>query len=148
MDSKHVAILFSFNKGITLNLRQGFNVRISGQDVGRATFAHRHAMLVDQGGCYSFRFQTFTEIQDRVVLLNLTPKIEVFYQLFDRSLSIFSMTSLKQHMEYCNFRCLVQLDHPVHVLYPLGKICTVSKVHSNTESHRNRTRTPTKTSYR
>lgn len=29
-------------------LAQGFNVRISGQDVGRATFSHRHAMLVDQ----------------------------------------------------------------------------------------------------
>ena len=29
-------------------LYQGWNVRISGQDVGRATFAHRHAMLVDQ----------------------------------------------------------------------------------------------------
>lgn len=29
-------------------LYQGFNVRISGQDVGRATFSHRHAMLVDQ----------------------------------------------------------------------------------------------------
>ena len=29
-------------------LYQGFNVRICGQDVGRATFAHRHAMLVDQ----------------------------------------------------------------------------------------------------
>ena len=27
---------------------KGFNVRISGQDVGRATFSHRHAMLVDQ----------------------------------------------------------------------------------------------------
>ena len=27
---------------------QGFNVRVSGQDVGRATFSHRHAMLVDQ----------------------------------------------------------------------------------------------------
>lgn len=26
----------------------GFNVRISGQDVGRATFSHRHGMLVDQ----------------------------------------------------------------------------------------------------
>ena len=26
----------------------GYNVRISGQDVGRATFSHRHAMLVDQ----------------------------------------------------------------------------------------------------
>ena len=30
----------------------------------------------------------------RVVQLNLTPEIEVFYVLFDRSLSIFSMISL------------------------------------------------------
>uniref|UniRef100_A0A0K0FKJ6 Transket_pyr domain-containing protein n=1 Tax=Strongyloides venezuelensis TaxID=75913 RepID=A0A0K0FKJ6_STRVS len=29
-------------------LAQGFDVRISGQDVGRGTFAHRHCMLVDQ----------------------------------------------------------------------------------------------------
>ncbi|CAD5119147.1 DgyrCDS7785 [Dimorphilus gyrociliatus] len=29
-------------------LCQGFNVRICGQDVGRGTFSHRHAMLVDQ----------------------------------------------------------------------------------------------------
>ena len=41
----------------------------------------------------------------RVVELNFTPEIEVFYMLFDRSLSIFSMTSLKQHIEYFNFRC-------------------------------------------
>ncbi|XP_031548562.1 probable 2-oxoglutarate dehydrogenase E1 component DHKTD1, mitochondrial [Actinia tenebrosa] len=27
---------------------QGFNVRLSGQDVGRGTFSHRHAMFVDQ----------------------------------------------------------------------------------------------------
>lgn len=27
---------------------QGYNVRLSGEDVGRGTFAHRHAMLVDQ----------------------------------------------------------------------------------------------------
>lgn len=27
---------------------QGFNVRLSGEDVGRGTFAQRHAMLVDQ----------------------------------------------------------------------------------------------------
>lgn len=29
-------------------LCQGYNVRISGQDVGRGTFSHRHVMLVDQ----------------------------------------------------------------------------------------------------
>ncbi len=29
-------------------LLQQCNVRISGQDVGRGTFSHRHAMLVDQ----------------------------------------------------------------------------------------------------
>ncbi|KAK3755337.1 hypothetical protein RRG08_026067 [Elysia crispata] len=29
-------------------LCQGFHVRISGQDVGRGTFSHRHCMLVDQ----------------------------------------------------------------------------------------------------
>ncbi|RNA23119.1 putative 2-oxoglutarate dehydrogenase E1 component DHKTD1 mitochondrial [Brachionus plicatilis] len=29
-------------------ISQGYNVRISGQDVGRGTFSHRHAMLVDQ----------------------------------------------------------------------------------------------------
>lgn len=27
---------------------QGHNVRFSGEDVGRGTFSHRHAMLVDQ----------------------------------------------------------------------------------------------------
>ena len=26
----------------------GVNVRLSGQDVGRGTFSHRHVMLVDQ----------------------------------------------------------------------------------------------------
>ena len=29
-------------------LLEGYDVRISGQDVGRGTFSQRHAMLVDQ----------------------------------------------------------------------------------------------------
>ena len=33
-----------------------------------------------------------------VVQLNFTPEIKVFYMLYDRSLWIFSMTSLKQHL--------------------------------------------------
>lgn len=31
-----------------INNITGYNVRISGQDVGRGTFSHRHVMLVDQ----------------------------------------------------------------------------------------------------
>ena len=42
-----------------------------------------------------------------MVQLNFTPEFEVFYMLFDRYLSIFSLTSLKQHMEYFNFRCKI-----------------------------------------
>ena len=33
-----------------------------------------------------------------VVQLSLTPEIKVLFLLFDRSLSIFSMTSLNQHL--------------------------------------------------
>lgn len=29
-------------------LQEGFNVRLSGQDVERGTFSHRHSILVDQ----------------------------------------------------------------------------------------------------
>ena len=49
----------------------------------------------------------------RVVQRNFTPEIEVFYMLFDTSLSIFTLASLKQHMTYFNFRCWIQLDLPV-----------------------------------
>ena len=50
--------------------------------------------------------------------LNVTPEIEVLYMLFDRSLSIFSMTYLKQHTEYFHFLCKIQLDLPVNVDHP------------------------------
>ena len=36
----------------------------------------------------------------RVVQLNLTPEIEVFYMVLTKSFSIFSMTSLKRHTVY------------------------------------------------
>eukprot|EP00095_Tigriopus_kingsejongensis_P000620 maker-scaffold275_size226830-snap-gene-0.25 protein:Tk00620 transcript:maker-scaffold275_size226830-snap-gene-0.25-mRNA-1 annotation:"2-oxoglutarate dehydrogenase e1 component dhktd1-like mitochondrial" len=44
-------------------LYQGFNVRFSGQDVGRATFAHRHAMLVDQDS--NEMFIPFNELKQK-----------------------------------------------------------------------------------
>ena len=49
----------------------------------------------------------------KVVQLHLSPEIEGFYMLFDTFHSIFSMTTFKHHMDYFNFRSLVQLDLPV-----------------------------------
>ena len=43
--------------------------------------------------------------------LNLAQETEVFYVLR----CMFSITSIKQGMEYFNFRCLIQMDHPVHL---------------------------------
>ena len=48
-----------------------------------------------------------------MVYLNITPEIEVFYMLFERSLSNFSLTSLKKHIQYLNFQSNIKLDHPV-----------------------------------
>ena len=53
------------------------------------------------------------KVMYRVVQLNFTPGIELFYMLFDISLSIFCVASLKQHVEYFHFRCKIQLDFPV-----------------------------------
>ena len=65
--------------------------------------------------CFHFKLLTRNaEMQYRVVQLNFSPEIEVFYMLLERSLSIFSMTSLKQNIEYFSFRCEIQLDLPVH----------------------------------
>ena len=44
----------------------------------------------------------------RVVQLNFTQEIELL--MFETDLFIFSMTSLKQHIEYFHFRCKIQLD--------------------------------------
>ena len=52
-------------------------------------------MLIERGHVHTYR----------VVQLNFTPEIEVFYMLLERSLSFFSVTSFKQHMKYLNFRC-------------------------------------------
>ena len=43
--------------------------------------------------------------------LDLTPEIEVFCFLFNRFLPFFTMPSLKQRIEYFNFRRLIHLDH-------------------------------------
>ena len=46
----------------------------------------------------------YTSCKYRLVQLNFTPEIEVFYIMFERSLSIFSMPFLKQLIKYFNFR--------------------------------------------
>ena len=51
-----------------------------------------------------------------MVQQNFTLQLQILYVLLDRSLSIFSMTSHKQHMEYFSFGCYNQLDLPVRQL--------------------------------
>ncbi|XP_038073226.1 probable 2-oxoglutarate dehydrogenase E1 component DHKTD1, mitochondrial [Patiria miniata] len=57
-------------------LYQGFNVRLSGQDVGRGTFSHRHAMLVDQ-----------TTDSAYVPLNHITPDQKAFLEVVNSPLS-------------------------------------------------------------
>ena len=49
----------------------------------------------------------------RVVQLYFTPEIEVFSMLFDRCHSENRKITIKQHTEYFNFLCKIQLDNPV-----------------------------------
>ena len=49
----------------------------------------------------------------REVRLDFTPEVEVCYILFERCFSLNRKESIKQHMYFFNFRCKIQLDHPV-----------------------------------
>ena len=62
--------IFDFDNLIGCNLPVGYNIRISGQDVGRGTFSQRHAMLVDnkEDGIY-------------IPLNNLTPEQKAFFEV-------------------------------------------------------------------
>ena len=52
-------------------LYQGYNVRMSGQDVGRGTFSHRHMMLVDQDNDESYiPLNKLSESQNAFVEVN------------------------------------------------------------------------------
>ena len=56
-------------------LEEGFNVRISGQDVERGTFSHRHAVLRDEN------------TEDRINLINTNPKNKGSMQIYNSLLS-------------------------------------------------------------
>ena len=72
----------------------------------------------------------------RVGQLNFTPKIEVFYMLFDRSHSI------KQHMEYFNFGCSIHYTMVLPVLFLLGGWMFLQSVFTNHGSLENSTVEP------
>ena len=52
----------------------------------------------------------------RDVQLDLLPEIEVFHMLFEKCRTKNRKRSIKQHMNYFNFRSKIQLDHPVGML--------------------------------
>ena len=49
----------------------------------------------------------------KMVQLNFTQEMEIICMLFDRAHSTFTMTSIKKHIEYFNFKSKIQLDHSV-----------------------------------
>ena len=53
-----------------------------------------------------------------------------FYIRFDSALSIFSMASLKQHMEYFNFRSYIQLDLSVQIYTETAALKTFIHIQS------------------
>ena len=64
-------------------LYQGFNVRLSGQDVGRGTFSHRHVMLVDQDSDTAhIPLNSLTESQTNFIEVMMGTKINFYGQLF------------------------------------------------------------------
>ena len=52
----------------------------------------------------------------------LLRKLNHHNMLFERSLSIFSMTSLNQHKEYCHFRYKIQLNWLQVIFYKKGML--------------------------
>ena len=60
-------------------LKEGYGIRLSGQDVGRGTFSHRHAVLYDQ------------ENEDRFVPLRHFTKDQGLFEIVDSFLSEFGV---------------------------------------------------------
>jgi len=60
-------------------LEEGFNIRISGQDVERGTFSHRHAILRDEVS------------EERINLLNTNPKSKGNMTIYNSSLSEYAV---------------------------------------------------------
>lgn len=77
-------------------LHQGHNVRISGQDVGRGTFSHRHAMLVDQ--------QTDAV---RIPLNHMSPDQHAFLEVANSALSEEAVLGFEYGMSIENPRSLI-----------------------------------------
>jgi len=64
-------------------VKEGFPVRLSGQDCGRGTFSHRHSVLVDQNN------------EERYVSLNHVDPKQARYEVIDSNLSEFAVLGVE-----------------------------------------------------
>ena len=60
--------------------------------------------------------------------MNFTQEMEVFYMLFERSLSISSRTSVKQYTEYFHIGCKIKKDLPVNCNKSNSRIVPLSRL--------------------
>ena len=76
-------------------LKQGYGVRLSGQDVGRGTFSHRHAVLYDQ------------ENENRFVPLRHFTKTQGLFEIVDSFLSEFGVLGFEYGYSQADPKTLV-----------------------------------------
>ena len=76
-------------------LKQGYGVRLSGQDVGRGTFSHRHAVLYDQ------------ENEDRFVPLRHFTEEQGLFEIVDSFLSEFGVLGFEYGYSQADPKTLV-----------------------------------------
>lgn len=76
-------------------LLDGYRVRLSGQDVGRGTFSHRHAVWVDQ------------ESEDKYVALNHIKAGQALFEVVDSPLAEASVLGFEYGYSAADPRCLV-----------------------------------------
>ena len=95
-------------------LHDDFAVRLSGQDVGRGTFSHRHAILYDQ------------ETNDKFIPLQHIKKDQPLCEVHDSPLSEVAVLGFEYGYSLADPKTLTALQNPIHSCFGKRNLVTSS----------------------